>query len=146
LSTGVLKPGVFEDLNLSQATNSNRLAIRKVCPHAAKANNPLFGGSRATRPYIHHNQAWHARCVLQAFLANVQAVHGEEGCIEYDPVIDCPTIGPFQTEFGPDTFAVVEKWLPRGAHAHAAAPHMKAYAAKTGDMIERRAIHVLSPL
>jgi quinol monooxygenase YgiN len=74
-------------------------------------------------------------------------VHAEEGCIEYVPVIDYPTFGPFQTELGPDTFVVVEKWAsPEALNAHAAAPHMKAYAVKTGDMIERRVIHVLSPV
>ena len=73
------------------------------------------------------------------------AVHREEGCIEYVPVVDYPTFGPFQTELGPDTFVVVEKWAsPEALNAHAAAPHMKAYAAKTGGMIERRVIHVLS--
>jgi hypothetical protein len=30
-------------------------------------------------------------------------------------------------------------------NAHAAAPHMKAYAAKTKDMIASRIIHVLAP-
>jgi quinol monooxygenase YgiN len=83
--------------------------------------------------------------VLQEFRANMQAVHAEEGCIEYVPVIGYPTFGPFQTELGPDTFVVVEKWAsPEALNAHAAAPHMKTYAAKTGDMIERRVIHVLS--
>jgi quinol monooxygenase YgiN len=84
--------------------------------------------------------------VLEAFRANMPAVHAEEGCIEYVPVVDYPAFGPFQTEIGPDTFVVVEKWASAEAlNAHAAAPHMKAYAARTGDMIARRVIHVLSP-
>jgi quinol monooxygenase YgiN len=52
----------------------------------------------------------------------------------------------FQTPFGPDTFVAIEKWESAEAlKAHAAAPHMKAYAAKTKDMIASRVIHVLSP-
>jgi quinol monooxygenase YgiN len=40
----------------------------------------------------------------------------------------------------------VEKWASVDAlKAHAAAPHMAAYAAKTKDMVASRAIHVLSP-
>jgi quinol monooxygenase YgiN len=85
--------------------------------------------------------------VLEAFRANMPAVHAEEGCFEYVPVVDVPTFGPFQAEIGPDTFVVVEKWAsPEALNAHAAAPHMKAYAAKTADMIEKRVIHVLSPV
>ena len=48
--------------------------------------------------------------VLREFQANMPAVHGEEGCIEYVPVVDLPAFGLFQTELGPDTFVVVEKW------------------------------------
>lgn len=85
--------------------------------------------------------------VLREFRANMPAVHAEDGCIEYVPVVDVPTFGPFQSELGPDTFVVVEKWAsPEALNAHAAAPHMKAYAARTKDMIEKRVIHVLSPV
>jgi quinol monooxygenase YgiN len=84
--------------------------------------------------------------VLEEFRANMPAVHAEEGCIEYVPVIDVPAFGSSQSKIGPDTFVVVEKWAsPEALKAHAAAPHMKAYAAKTADMVEARAIHVLSP-
>jgi quinol monooxygenase YgiN len=84
--------------------------------------------------------------VLREFRANMPAVHAEEGCIEYVPVVDLPTFGPFQTELGPDTFVVVEKWASSEAlNAHAASPHMKPYAERTADMIETRMIHVLSP-
>ena len=66
--------------------------------------------------------------VLKEFRANMPAVHAEEGCIEYVPVVDAPTFCPFQTELGPDTFVVVEKWAsPEALNAHAASPHMKAY-------------------
>jgi quinol monooxygenase YgiN len=84
--------------------------------------------------------------VLTAFRANMPAVHAEDGCIEYVPTTDTPDVGPFQTELGPDTFVVVEKWSTLAAlKAHAAAPHMAAYGAKVKDMIATRVIHVLSP-
>jgi len=41
---------------------------------------------------------------------------------------------------------VIEKWeSPEALKAHAAAPHMAVYAAKTKDLIANRVIHVLSP-
>jgi quinol monooxygenase YgiN len=84
--------------------------------------------------------------ILEAFHANMPAVHAERGCIEYGPATDAEGIGPFQTKFGPDTFAVIEKWeTPEALQAHAASPHMAAYGAKTRDMIASRIIHVLAP-
>jgi len=84
--------------------------------------------------------------ILKEFRANMPAVHAEAGCIEYGPAIDAEGMGGFQTPFGPDTFVVVEKWeSPAHLAAHAAAPHMKAYAAKVKDLIASRVIHVLSP-
>ena len=78
--------------------------------------------------------------------ANLAAVRAEKGCIEYGPVLDAdPALG-FQAKLGPDTFIVVEKWESMEAlKAHAAAPHMAAYAAKTREHIASRFIHVLSP-
>jgi len=84
--------------------------------------------------------------VLAAFRANMPAVHAEAGCIEYGPAIDAEGIGKIQTALGSDTFVVIEKWESAAAlAAHAAAPHMAEYAAKTREMIERRVIHVLTP-
>lgn len=84
--------------------------------------------------------------ILTEFRANMPAVRAEQGCIEYGPAIDAEGIGPIQAPFGQDTFVVIEKWeSPEALKAHAAAPHMAAYAAKTKDMIVSRIIHVLSP-
>ncbi len=84
--------------------------------------------------------------ILAAFRANVPTVKEEEGCIEYGAAIDTEGAGALQTAFGEDTFVVVEKWASLHAlKAHAAAPHMAAYAAKTKEMIAERTIHVLSP-
>lgn len=85
--------------------------------------------------------------VLEAFRANVPAVRAEDGCIEYGPAIDAEGLGGFQAKVGPDTFVVIEKWRDIAAlKAHAAAPHMAAYAAKVKDMLAGRVVHVLSPV
>ncbi|MZR30211.1 putative quinol monooxygenase [Sneathiella litorea] len=82
--------------------------------------------------------------VLAAFKANVPAVHAEEGCIEYNAVIDMDGVGGFQAELGENSFAVIEKWESMDAlMAHAKSDHMKAYGAKTKDMLDSRTIHIL---
>ena len=84
--------------------------------------------------------------ILQAFRANIPAVHAEAGCIEYGPAVDAEGVGGFQTKYGPDTFLVIEKWESLDhLKAHAGSPHMAAYGAKTKDLIAARVIHVLSP-
>jgi quinol monooxygenase YgiN len=84
--------------------------------------------------------------ILEAFRANVPNVRAEQGCIEYGAAIDADPALPVQTKYGPDTFLVIEKWESMDAlKAHAAAPHMAAYAAKTRDHIASRVIHILSP-
>ena len=81
--------------------------------------------------------------ILQAFRANMPAVHAEDGCIEYGPAIDAEG---FPSGFGPDSFVVIEKWeSPAALKAHAASSHMAAYATKTREWIDKRVIHVLSP-
>ena len=83
--------------------------------------------------------------VLEAFKANVPNVLAEDGCIEYAAQVDADGFGKFQTRYGDDAFVVVEKWASKDAlMAHAAAPHMAEYAAKTKDMIADRKIHILS--
>jgi quinol monooxygenase YgiN len=84
--------------------------------------------------------------ILEHFRANVPAVHAEDGCIEYGPAIDAEGVGALQTPFGPDSFVVLEKWESLDhLKAHGASAHMKAYAAKTRDLIASRVIHVLTP-
>ena len=83
---------------------------------------------------------------MRHFRANVPAVRAEKGCIEYGAAVDADPALKFQTDYGPDTFVVVEKWESLDAlKAHAAAPHMAAYAAKTKDFVASRAIHILQP-
>lgn len=85
--------------------------------------------------------------LLEQFQANVPAVLAEEGCIAYAATIDTANAGPMQAQFGEDTFVVIEQWESMEAlGAHARAPHMKDYAARTKDMVADRAIHILSPV
>ncbi len=84
--------------------------------------------------------------ILDAFRANVPNVRAEKGCIEYGAAIDADPAMPVQTKYGADTFVVVEKWESMDAlKAHAAAPHMAAYAAKTREHVANRIIHILTP-
>ncbi|MGH7078215.1 MAG: putative quinol monooxygenase [Acetobacteraceae bacterium] len=84
--------------------------------------------------------------ILALFRANVPNVLAEQGCIEYGPAVDAEGAGPIQTQVGNDAFVVVEKWADLTAlKAHAQSAHMAAYAAKTGDLIATRVVHVLRP-
>lgn len=83
--------------------------------------------------------------ILEAFHANIPAVLAEQGCIEYQPVIDASDAGEMQTELGADTFIVIEKWATMddlGAHAKSA--HMAAYAAQVKTLISDRKIHIMA--
>jgi quinol monooxygenase YgiN len=85
--------------------------------------------------------------ILEHYRGNVAAVRAEQGCIEYGAVVDADNALPFQTEWGVDTFVVVEKWESMEAlKAHAAAPHMAAYGAKTKELIATRVIHIMQPV
>jgi quinol monooxygenase YgiN len=82
--------------------------------------------------------------ILKAARENLAAVRAENGCIEYGPVVDIDD-GTFQTQLGPDTFVVIEKWTDIDAlKAHAVSPHMAAFGKKVKDLIAKRAIHVLT--
>ncbi|MGC3986855.1 MAG: putative quinol monooxygenase [Pseudorhodoferax sp.] len=85
--------------------------------------------------------------VLAAFHENRAAVLAEDGCIEYGAVVDAANLPPGWATFGADTFVVVEKWASFDAlKAHAKAPHMAAYGAKTKEWVANRAIHVMEPI
>ena len=88
----------------------------------------------------------HRDRILEAFRANRPAVLAEAGCLEYNATVDAAGMPVSKASFGPDTFVVIEKWETLDAlKAHAAAPHMAAYAAKVKDWTENRLIHVLEP-
>lgn len=82
--------------------------------------------------------------ILAAYRENRPAVLAEDGCIEYQAVVDVDGLPPGWAAFGPDTFVVVEKWASLDAlKAHAKAPHMAAYGAKVKDWTAKREIHVV---
>jgi len=84
--------------------------------------------------------------ILEYFNANVPNVLAEQGCIEYGAAVDAEDALAIQAKWGADTFLVIEKWESMEAlKAHAAAPHMAAYAAKTRELIASRVIHILRP-
>jgi quinol monooxygenase YgiN len=81
--------------------------------------------------------------ILKEFRANMPAVHAEQGCIEYGPATDADGS---PAKYGDDAFVVIEKWAsPEALKAHAASPHMAAYAARTRENIASRVIHILQP-
>ncbi len=84
--------------------------------------------------------------VLAAFREIVPLVHAEAGCLEYGPAVDLDGAPEDSPSFGADTFVVIEKWESAAAlAAHAASPHMAAYAARTREMVASRAVYVLAP-
>ena len=85
--------------------------------------------------------------VLEAFQANRAAVLAEKGCIDYVATVDAQGMPAGKGTFGEDIFVVVEKWATLDdLKAHAVAPHMAAYGAKTRDWLANRVIHVLEPV
>lgn len=72
-------------------------------------------------------------------------VHAEQGCIEYQPVVDAHEGGAMQEPLGDDTFIVIENWATLAdLEAHAASSHMAAYGAKVKDLLAGRTIRVLA--
>ena len=81
--------------------------------------------------------------LLAEINSNLAAVRAEEGCLEYGPALPAPRS---PASFGPDTVVIIEKWASAEAlKAHAAAPHMLAYAERTRHLVASRAIHILDP-
>jgi len=81
--------------------------------------------------------------LLELFQAVVPVVREEQGCIEYGVAVDVANADP---AFGSDTYVVVEKWESlETLKAHSVAAHMKAFGAAAGNLIAKRAVHVLEP-
>jgi quinol monooxygenase YgiN len=82
--------------------------------------------------------------ILETWRGNATAVLAEDGCLQYEAVVDAVGAAPGLPKFGDDTFVVVERWASMAAlQAHSVAPHMKAYAGKVKEWTANRAIHVL---
>jgi quinol monooxygenase YgiN len=83
--------------------------------------------------------------LVAAYHENVANVLAEPGCVQYIGVVDADGFGRAATPMGSDAFVVIEKWeSPDALKAHAAAPHMVAFSAKTKDLVAKRAIHILT--
>jgi quinol monooxygenase YgiN len=78
---------------------------------------------------------------------NLPKVLAEQGCIEYQPVVDADGFGGDQTEAGPDVVMVIETWADAAAlKAHSAAPHMTAFRQAAKDVMAGAAVYKLSPV
>lgn len=85
--------------------------------------------------------------VLALFNEMMPPVLAEEGCIAYEATIDTKDRSPTQTEYGSDTFVVIEKRANLTALcAHSARLHLAAFAERTKDIMTSRTVHILSPL
>lgn len=83
---------------------------------------------------------------LAEFRKLIPDVRAESGCIEYGPAVDARTDLSNQTELGPDTVVVVEKWESLAAlKAHSVAPHMQAYRVNVKDYVRGVKLLVLDP-
>ena len=83
---------------------------------------------------------------IKIFKANVPAVQGEDGCVEYSPAIDTTTDIDVQVPGRENAVMVVEKWRDVDAlKAHSVAPHMLTYKEATKDMVKSLTIRILDP-
>ncbi len=81
---------------------------------------------------------------ITEFKQLVPMVHAENGCIEYGPAVDAGTDIDAQTEKGPNTVTVIEKWESVDAlKAHLVAPHMGEFREKVKDLVAGTTIHIL---
>ncbi len=83
---------------------------------------------------------------LDAFRENTPTVLKEAGCIEYVSTVDSDVGLPVQT-MDERVVTIIEKWEnPEALRHHLAAPHMRAYKAKTQDIVESVSIKVLQEI
>jgi len=84
--------------------------------------------------------------LLAVFRELTPKVHAEQGCVEYGAAIDIDT--PIAAQQAPrdNVLVVVEKWESVAAlEAHLAAPHMEAFRAANGELIEDISLQILQP-
>ena len=74
-------------------------------------------------------------------------VTAEDGCIEYQGVIDIPTTIHVQDPLRADVVTVIEKWTTLDAlYAHLKAPHMNEYRSRVKDYVIGVALQVMEPI
>lgn len=83
---------------------------------------------------------------LAEFRKIVPDVLTEEGCIEYQPMIDVATEVGAQVAMRPLVVTVVEKWESVDAlEAHLMAPHMVAYRKRVKEMVTNSSLVIVEP-
>ena len=82
--------------------------------------------------------------LLEHIADNLPNVHAEEGCIEYQPMIDTESSLGAQV-LDENIVTMVEKWKTMAnLNAHATAPHMLKYREKVKDTVESVSLKVLT--
>lgn len=83
---------------------------------------------------------------LAEFHRIVPAVRGEEGCIEYGPMVDVPTSIAAQPPVRESAVVVLEKWESIEAlERHLVAPHMVEYRKRVKELVVAVSLQVLEP-
>jgi quinol monooxygenase YgiN len=87
----------------------------------------------------------------EAFVAEqrklLPLVRAEAGCIEYVPTVDVAVGDPPKTALRVNCIVMQEKWETlANLQAHAVAPHMKDFRAKTKHMIVSTKVEVFEPI
>jgi quinol monooxygenase YgiN len=84
---------------------------------------------------------------LEVFRWLTPLVREEDGCIEYQAVIDVKTTIAVQEGPRDNVVTVVEKWTTLDAlYAHSQAPHMTEYRAKVKEMVVGVSLQVMEPV
>jgi quinol monooxygenase YgiN len=84
---------------------------------------------------------------LDVFRWLTPLVRAEDGCVEYQAVIDVPTTLAIQDGPREDVVTVVEKWESLDAlYAHTNAPHMGEYRAKVKELVAGVRLQVMEPI
>ena len=82
--------------------------------------------------------------LLEHIADNLPNVYAEEGCIEYQPMIDTESSLGAQV-LDENIVTMVEKWeTMANLNAHATAPHMLKYREKVKDTVESVSLKVLT--
>ena len=83
---------------------------------------------------------------LEAFHELVPRVLEEEGCLEYGPAVDVPTMLPAQGPVRDDVVTVVEKWENVAAlEQHLVAAHMSQYRRQVKPLVRSTSLQILEP-
>jgi len=83
---------------------------------------------------------------LAEFHKVVPLVLAEQGCLEYQPMVDLPTEIGAQVPERSDVVTVVEKWESVDAlEAHLLAPHMTEFRKATSEMRAGILLQILQP-